>query len=51
MKVGDLIGVRGYVLKHTYIPLGMKRKFCVNCNQRGKLLGISVEDWQPFILV
>ena len=37
MTVGDLFGIRGYVLKHIYIPIGIKMalgRFSVNCDQK-----------------
>ena len=51
-----MIGVRGKVLKHTYIPTGMKRelmKFGENYDQKRQVVGIihgrSVNEW-PFVL-
>ena len=51
MVANDFIGVRGKVLKHKYIPTGIKKglvAFSVNYDQKGKVVRTVCKDMVYF---
>ena len=49
--VSNIIGIREYILKHTYIPkafMGNSVRFSMDSNRGNKLLGIVVKDSVTF---